>query len=309
MTDYPQWPFGVSQIDRSDRALRELFGAAYYPGSVREGEPASGERQAFVPGIFGNIFDVLVASETHKDAIDSYAAVIAGGRIDWSNAWAVKLSDYVRNGGVVVLNSAQVKGLSPDLLGVRLLGTTGEAHNAQCLSPNEPTQDLHGGIFRFEHVELNGAQVLTATPANEPLVTINKAGRGKVVFVAVPDLLGEDERMTPFVSHLLAHLASDATPVKVDGDVEYLINRNSRGWVITVFNDNGVFKPQQGLAQVERNAIVNATLTLRGAAISNASEWTSDRTLTIKKQGGSADSVTLNIAPGSIAVVELVPAR
>ena len=115
--------------------------------------------------------------------------------------------------------------------------------------------------------------------------------------------------MTPFVAHLLAHLASDATPVKVDGDVEYLINRNSRGWVITVFNDNGVFKPQQGLAQVERNAIVNATLTLRGAAISNAREWTSDRTLTIKKQGGSADSVTLNIAPGSIAVVELVPAR
>ena len=62
MTDYPHWPFEVSQINRSDRALRELFGAAYYPGPVREGEPASGERQAFVPGIFGNIFDVLVAS-------------------------------------------------------------------------------------------------------------------------------------------------------------------------------------------------------------------------------------------------------
>ena len=61
--------------------------------------------------------------------------------------------------------------------------------------------------------------------------------------------LGEDERITPFVAHLLAHLASDATPVKVDGDVEYLINRNSHGWVVTLFNDNGVFKPQQGLAQ------------------------------------------------------------
>src|SRR5205807_9356021 len=143
-------------------------------------------------------------------------------------------------------------------------------------------------------------QVLITTPSNEPLVTINKVGRGKVVFVAVPDLLGEDERITPFVAHLLAHLASDATPVKVDGDVEYLINRNSRGWVITVFNDNGVFKPQQGLAQVERNAIVNATLTLCGAAISNASEWTSDRTLTIKKQGGSSASGRLDIGAGSL---------
>jgi len=309
MTDYPQWPFGVSQINRSDRALRELFGAAYYPGPVREGEPASGERQSFVPGIFGNIFDVLVASETHKDAIDSYAAVVIGGRIEWSNAWATKLSDYVRNGGVVVFNSAQIKGFPADLLGVRLLGTTGEAHNARCLSKDESPPDLHGGIFRFEHMELKGAEVLMATPSNEPLVTINKIGRGKVVFVAVPDLLGEDERMTTFAAHLLAHLASDATPVKVDGDVEYLINRSSHGWVVTLFNDNGVLKPQQGLAQVDRIATVNATLSLRGAAIANASEWTSDRTLTIKKQVGSADSITLNIAPGGIAVVELVTTR
>src|SRR5438874_2080550 len=119
MTDYPQWPFGVSQVNRSDRALRELFGAAYYPGLVREGEPASGERQAFVPGIFGNIFDVLVASETHKDAIDSYRAVIVGGQVNWTDAWAKKLEDYVRGGGVVVLNSAQTKGLPMSLLGIR----------------------------------------------------------------------------------------------------------------------------------------------------------------------------------------------
>src|SRR5207253_10398774 len=133
----------------------------------------------------------------------------------------------------------------------------------------------------------------------------NKIGRGKVVFVAVPDLVGEDERMTTFAAHLLAHLAGDTTPVKVDGDVEYLINRNSRGWVITVFNDNGVFKPQQGLAQVERNAIVNATITLRDAAIANASEWTSDRTLAIKKQTGLSDSVTVKIAPGGIGIIEI----
>src|SRR6185436_17411471 len=179
MTDYPQWPFGISQINRSDRALRELFGAAYYPGPVREGEPASGERQAFVPGVFGNIFDVLVASSgtgvppvkksgtgvsaeenhaqdaraTPMDAIDSYRAVIVGGQINWTNAWAKKLGDYVRKGGTVVLNAAQVKGLSDELLGVRFRGETGEAHNARCLSPGEPPQDLHGQIFHYERIE------------------------------------------------------------------------------------------------------------------------------------------------------------
>jgi hypothetical protein len=337
MTDYPHWPFEVSQISRSDRALRELFGAAYYPGPVREGEPASGERQAFVPGIFGNIFDVLVASPSQSptskvqsranagsadvspalsaagaksvgspsDAIDSYAAVIVGGRIDWSTPWVSKLTSYVRKGGTLVINSAQVKGLPADLLGVRMTGATAEAHNAKCLSPNEPEQDLSGQIFRYDRVEAKGAEVLIAVPTGDPLVTVNKVGRGRVVFVALPDLLGEDERLTPFVAHLLAHLASAATPVKVDGDVEYLINRNARGWIVTLFNDNGVFKPQQGLALVDRSASVSVTLSLRGTTISTATEWTSDRTLTVNGQAG----VTLNIAAGGIAVVELTAAK
>ena len=304
MTDYPQWPFEVSQINKSDRALRELFGAAYFPGPLREGEPASGERQVFVPGVFGNIFDVLVTSDSRKDAIDSYSAVVVGGHVAWSNEWAKRLSDYVRNGGVVMLNSAQVKGLPEDLLGVRLLGTNGEAHNARCLSPNEPQQDLRGGIFRFDQIELHGAEALITTPSNQPLVTVNKVGRGKVVFVALPDLLGEDERMPPFVAHLLAHLFADATPVKVNGDVEYLVNRNSRGWVVTLFNDNGVFKPQQGLAQVDRTAEVLATISLSNVTLASAVEWTSDRTLSINK-----NAVTVKIPPGGVAVVELAATR
>jgi hypothetical protein len=321
MTDYPHWPFGVSQINRSDRALRELFGAAYYPGLVREGEPASGERQAFVPGVFGNIFDVLVAARgarvpfvrhhaqaaraTPMDAIDSYAAIVVGGRIDWTRQWADKLAQYVRSGGTLVLNSAQVKGLPENLIGVRLTGATAEAHNAKCLSPNEPEQDLHGQIFRYDRVETKNAEVLMATTGGDPLVTVNKIGRGRVVFVTLPDLLGEDERITPFAAHLLAHLASEATPVRVEGEVEYLINRNARGWVVTLFNDSGVFKPQQGLSVVDRSAQVSVALSLGGAGIAGAAEWTSDQSLAVNRKAGAADSVTLNIAAGGIAVVEL----
>ena len=186
-----------------------------------------------------------------------------------------------------------------------MTGATAEAHNAKCLSPNEPEQDLHGQIFRYDRVEAKGADVLIAVPTGDPLVTVNKVGRGRVVFIALPDLLGEDERLTPFVAHLLAHLASDATPVKVEGDVEYMINRTARGWIVTLFNDNGVFKPQQGMAEVDRNASVNATINLRGVGISDANEWTSDRTLNVKKQAGVPDSITLNIAAGGIAIVEL----
>jgi hypothetical protein len=290
MTDYPQWPFEVSQIDRGDRALRELFGVAYYPGLVLEGEQALADRQPFVPGVFGDIFDVLTATDSPRSKMQtllpSYRAVVVGGRIEWSNEWIQRLTEYVRNGGTVVLNAAQIKNLPEQLLGVRLMNGTGEAHNATCLAPGEEAQDLNGQIFRYEKLELKGATPLITVPTGDPLVTVNKIGKGSVVFAAVPDLLGEDERMTPFAAHMLAHVFADAVPLRVTGDVEYLVNRTEKGWIVTLLNNNGVSKPQQGMAQVDRSASVNVTIT-------------------IKKDERKA---TVQIPPGGLAIVEILAA-
>ena len=391
MTDYPQWPFEVSQIDRSDRALRELFGVAFYPGLVVEGEPATGDRQAFVNGVFGDIFDVLIANEVqspgakvqspksnvqrpvrtgsvsdgpvmevqpsksrvqdrHAGAktnqakkstaweyegsdpnkvsalsqpssplplplspvppappypLEPYRAIVLGGQPELSPQWIKRLTDYVKAGGTLVVNAAQVKNLPGELLGLRLIGETGEAHNARCLSPGEPAQDLKGQIFRYETVELKGAQALITTNSGYPLVTVNKVGKGSVIFSAVRDLLGEDERMTPFAAHMFAHVFAEATPVVVRGDVEYLINRNESGWVITLFNNNGVFKPQQGMAQVDRTANVTAEVRLRGAHINRAAEWLSNRNLEIKKDADASEGVSVVIPPGGISIIEL----
>lgn len=383
MTDYPQWPFGVSQVSRSDRALRELFGVAYYPGLVVEGEPATGDRQAFVNGVFGDIFDVLVANDVQspeskvqspsgsstvsqrssvvkgprakaqtrgsakssaqsvnkssdgtKDRryegdnldtvapgaallpgplapaypLDSYRAIVVGGHLELSSQWIRRLTTYVRSGGTLVLNAAQIKGVPIELLGLRPTNETAEAHNARCLSAGEAAQDLSGQIFRYGRVELKGAQALVTTKLGDPLVTVNNVGKGKVVFSTLTDLLGEDERVTPFAAHMLAHVFADATPVKIRGNVEYLINRNENGWVVTLFNNEGVFKPQQGMAQVDRSAYVTATINLDSGTIEKAVEWTSGKDFELKSQK-EANTVTVSIAPGGIAIVELRPGK
>jgi hypothetical protein len=306
MTDYPHWPFGVSQIDRHDRALRELFGAAYYPATVTEGEPATGDRQAYVASIFGDIFDVLVASETRGDAIDAYRAVIVGGRVEWSRQWVARLADYIARGGVLVINAAQAKGLGEELLGVRRSGENREAYEARCLSPNEGRTDLRGQMFRYERVETHrGTQVLMETASGDPLVTVKRAGRGKLIFVALPDLLGEDERLTPFAAHLLAHLTVGATPLEVRGEVQYLVNRTHGGWVLTLINNKGVSKPQQGLAEVDRSQSVEVVLSLKGRAIKRAREWTQPRQLDIAREQGQS-TIRLNVAPGGVSIVELL---
>jgi hypothetical protein len=305
MTDYPQLPFGVAPVTRADRALRELLGAAYHPALVTEGEPATADRQAFVNGLFGDIFDVLVASDARREAIDAYRTVVVGGRVEWTNGWSERLRDYARKGGTVVVNAAQAKGLTEELLGVRLQGATAEADDARCVLPGEPPSDLSGQAFRFERIEPRGAEVVIRTPTGEPLVTVNRVGQGRVVFCAIPDLLGLDERLTPAAAHLLAHLFADATPVSVAGDVQHLVNRTARGWLITLINNRGVYKPQQGLAQVKREETVDVRLDLRGRAISSASEWTEDETLKVSGEGG-ADAVRVRVPAGGVRVVELV---
>ena len=308
MTDYPHWPFEVSQIDRGDRALRELFGVAYYPGLVVEGEPAIADRQPFISGVFGDIFDVLTAADGRgskskiSTLLPAYRAVVVGGRVEWSDEWIQRLNEYVRNGGTLVINAAQIKRLPEQLLGVRLTNETGEAHNARCLAPGEDVQDLKGQIFRYEKLELKGATPLITTLSDQPLVTVNNVGKGNVVFVAVPDLLAEDERMTPFAAHMLAHVFANAAPVKVTGDVEYLVNRSANGWIVTLLNNNGVFKTQQGMAQVDRSAYVNVTISLNGREIQSATEWTSDTPLKV-----TAGGISHQIAPGSLAVISIHP--
>jgi hypothetical protein len=296
---------------------------AYYPGTVVEGEFATADRQAFVSGIFGDIFDVLVASERTSNPsvkggsdagsalqtqvptpLSSYRAVVVGGHINWSPAWVQKITDYVRGGGSVVINASQIKGVPEHVLGIHLTNETVEADAARCLSPGEEPQNLNGQMFRYEKTELKGANVLIAATNGDPLVTVNKVGKGSVIFCTLPDLLGEDERITPFAAHMLAHIFSDVTPIRVSGDVEYLINRTDSGWVITLFNNNGVFKPQQGLAQVDRNAYINAAINLGPQKIQSANEWIADKPLDLRRQDGS-QTLKVQIAPGAIAVVEL----
>ncbi len=75
------------------------------------------------------------------------------------------------------------------------------------------------------------------------------------------------------------------------------------GW--TVINNNGVLKPQQGLALVDRSAYVDVMISLRGKKIQRARDWMTTKPLEIMRENNQ-DSVKLKLAPGGIGVVELV---
>jgi hypothetical protein len=69
---------------------------------------------------------------------------------------------------------------------------------------------------------------------------------------------------------------------------------------VTLLNNNGVYKTQQGMAQVDRNAYVDVSLSLRGEKIVSATDWISDAAVNVQ-----SDQTTVRLAPGGVAVVEL----
>jgi hypothetical protein len=90
--------------------------------------------------------------------------------------------------------------------------------------------------------------------------------------------------------------------------VQRLINRTPRGWLITLINNQGVFKPQQGLAQVDRSASVEVTLSVRGQTIRQAREWTLDAPLEVGRTTNET-IVKVNVPPGDLKIVELIEGR
>jgi len=103
---------------------------------------------------------------------------------------------------------------------------------------------------------------------------------------------------------MLAHVFANALPIRVDGDVEYLVNRTDNGWVVTLFNNNGVFKPQQGLAQVDRRSYVTATISLDDQPIQKAIDWITDQDAKPGVQNGK-NAITISLAPGAVSIIEL----
>ena len=98
----------------------------------------------------------------------------------------------------------------------------------------------------------------------------------------------------------LRDLADQVCPVHVTGDpVQYAVNRNGKGWVVEIVNDNGVAKKPDQPATTEPSAIAHVSLRPR-IKTSSAREWRSSRVWPDPRE------VRLEVGPGQNAFVEFL---
>jgi len=246
--DSQRWSYTARQHADHVCNLHDYLWLAYYPIGPRSEEPLAALTETFVPGVFGDIFDVFYADPKIElwHTLDTYAVTIVAGDVELTAAEGIRLNQYIEGGGTVLVADGQLKG--PGAQEVKL-PETGAQHTAAgylWMGANvvEPSQH-----YRFKPIR--GGRPLATTPDGRTVCASFEQGKGRLVFLSVPYALGVDKQVVPIVAKLLLHLTRGLMPIEVEGDVQWLVSRSHDSWLVTLINSAGDTKPQQGISPTD----------------------------------------------------------
>jgi hypothetical protein len=280
-----------------ERMLREYFWTAYHPIGARSEEPITATNETYVPGLFGDVFDVVYAYPDMKrwTTIHTYPVVIAAGDIELTADEGKRLAQYVADGGTLLVADGQLTGPGVAALELPEMGAASEAAEYAWT----PTGTRHPSQ-RFRFRSIKGGRALATDPDGAAFCSAFDRGKGRLIVLSVPRGLGIDRAAVPAVARLFAHLTRGLMPVEVDGDVEWMVNRTASGWIVTLLNPAGQAKPQQGITPTDFRQ--NRRVMIRSRApLASASDW-----LFPEEALKMAESqVGLEVPAGGVRIVEL----
>ena len=131
---------------------------------------------------FGDIFDV-VTNRCHPSILRQYAAVMLLGDVEITADVAQTLGSYVRDGGDLLIDARTAGKLPEELTGVRpgSPGSTGSGclTHVLCCGTTYSEQP-----YRYSVLRPGSATALVINERGHALLTVNKAGQGRVVVCA-----------------------------------------------------------------------------------------------------------------------------
>ena len=160
--------------------------------------------------------------------------------------------------------------------------------------------------FRYATFEAGKDALLATTPEGTPLAVSRKQGKGQLIVVGIPLGLGIDARPVPVLSLLLRHLTEGVVPVRVTGDVEWVVNRlEDGGWLVALLNNRGINKPIHGINPTDLREAQTVTLRVP-FAVQKSAEWITETPLTWQNADKTA-TLTLTLPAGAVRFVAFTP--
>ncbi|MBE6372173.1 MAG: hypothetical protein E7055_08885 [Lentisphaerae bacterium] len=250
---------------------------------------------------YGDIFDALTPDfpdqSSFRRIIPDYKAAILLGEYPNQPEMEKILVDYVKNGGILVLNTRQLTpGFPESFTGIRLTGKN----------------QLKKG-YRIDLIQPAGAQVIRKLPDGTPLFTRNQYGKGSVIVTTPQFLIPETKnwRMQavkassgalqfPYIEQLLKTLCEEVSPVKVDGDIKFGLNKTASGWWLYLFNNKGVMKMDGEPEKLDPARTAKVKIDFHKLQVRTAKELRSGRELAVRN-----NLLELEIGPGDFMILDL----
>ena len=195
---------------------------------------------------FNRNMDVRMLDITRSDL--KYKLLFIPGVTVMDPVTAQKIRDYVYNGGTVIMTSYSAvvdttnqvfkstrPGLLNDVFGIRI-GSYEETENMNELSRlsykrkqvrvNYNGKDIETESPRYDVIEPKGAEVLgsiTSLDKDYPIVTLNKYGKGKAIYIGLP---ARNEVLGPMVDDLIKELSIMKGPDVPSGVMARQVDKN-----------------------------------------------------------------------------------
>jgi hypothetical protein len=286
-----RWLFGDHE-----QMLRQTFHTAYHPIGPNSEAPINALNEVHPAGVFGDVFDVISAypDVDRWTTIDSYPVVVATGEIALTAAEGERLNRYLAAGGTLVVAADHLTGVGAAALQLPLADKTLASDSYAWLGSDQQPSP------RYRYRTLAGGRVLATSASGDAVCAAYDRGRGRLIVLGVPYALTVSRQVSPLFAQVLAHVRAGLLPVEVDGDIQWALNQNAAGYVVTLLNPYGQIKPQQGLSPTDYRENRRVTIRAR-AAIARAR----DRLLPSARLVPRADALELTVEAGGVRIIEL----
>ena len=250
---------------------------------------------------YGDVFDALTPDfpdqSSFRKIIPAYKIAILLGEYPNQPEMEKILVNYVKNGGILVINTRQITaGFPESFTGIRLTGKT---------------RKIKG--YQIDLIQTAGAKIIHKAPDGTPIFTRNQFGKGSVIVTTPQFMIPETKNWRaqalnacsgklqfPYIEQLMKRLCAEVNPVKVDGDIKFGLNKTSSGWWLYLFNNKGVTKMDREPEQLDPARTAKVKIDFHKLKVSNVKELRSGQKLSV-----SNNRMELQIGPGDFKILEL----
>jgi hypothetical protein len=244
------------------------------------------EKCQLVNNEFGDIFDILLQNVA-ADVLASYPVLLMSGEIILEPAERERLIEYVQNGGTLIVNSAYFEQFN------------------ECLKARGSDLHLQLPFAKF----VNTIQFPTERGGNFILY-----GPAYSTALLTPILRELQERISPFIIKTSQHPFGQKGAWGAQAHIQYLLNRNENGWILTLINNDGVTKSPLEAPHIDAKQWKNIEISLnsiflarfmKDRRLNRINDWTGEKTIwNPEDQGIDFEKMAIRLDPGEVLILE-----